>query len=56
VRRGAEAAEVSCELPVAPAATGVTRIWPYLAIPPLAIALFALHQWLAARRRPPAPA
>jgi hypothetical protein len=56
VRRGAEAAEVSCELPVVPGAAGLTSIWPYLAIPPLAIALFALHQWLGTRRRPPAPA
>jgi hypothetical protein len=56
VSDGGEPAEVSCELPVAPAAAELARIWPYLAIPPLAVALFALHQWLAARRRPPAPA
>jgi hypothetical protein len=30
---------------------GLTGIWPYLAIPPLAIALYALRAWLSARRR-----
>jgi hypothetical protein len=56
VRRAAERAEVSCELPVVAAAGTLARIWPYLTIPPLAVSLFALHQWLVARRRPPAPA
>jgi len=56
VSQGAETADVSCELPVVPAAAELTRIWPYLVIPPLVVALFVLHQWLAARRRPPAPA
>src|SRR5262249_21853359 len=55
VSLGAETADVSCELPVVPAAAELTQIWPYLAIPPLVVALFVLHQWLAARRRPPAP-
>jgi hypothetical protein len=56
VRRDNERAEVSCELPVVPAAGTLARIWPYLAIPPLAVSLFALHQWLVARRRPAAAA
>jgi len=54
VQRDTERANVSCELPVVPAAGTLARIWPYLAVPPLAVSLFALHQWLAARRRPPA--
>ena len=52
VQRDAQRAEVSCELPVVPAAGTLARIWPYLAVPPLAVSLFALHQWLLARRRP----
>jgi hypothetical protein len=55
VQRGAERADVSCELPVVPPEGTLARIWPYLAVPPLAVSLFALHQWLVARRRPPAP-
>ena len=55
VQRAAERTDVSCELPVVPAAGTLARIWPYLAIPPLAVSLFALHQWLVVRRRPPAP-
>jgi len=55
VQRDAERADVACELPVVPAAGTLARIWPYLAVPPLAVSLFALHQWLLARRRPVAP-
>src|SRR5262249_54798006 len=55
VQRDTERADVSCELPVVPATGTLARIWPYLAVPPLAVSLFALHQWLLARRRPAAP-
>jgi len=39
--------EVMVEAPAPPLAT----YWPYFSVPPLAIVLFGLHQWLAARRR-----
>jgi hypothetical protein len=51
VTRGAASAAVHCTLPVAPDRVGLAGIWPYLAIPPLAIALYALRAWLSARRR-----
>jgi hypothetical protein len=51
VTRGAESADVGCILPVTSDRTGLTGIWPYLAIPPVAIALYVLRAWLVARRR-----
>jgi hypothetical protein len=51
VTRGAASAAVHCTLPVAPDRVGLAGILPYLAIPPLAIALYALRAWLSARRR-----
>jgi hypothetical protein len=51
VTRGAASAAVQCTLPVAPERVSLAVIWPYLAIPPLAIALYALRAWLSARRR-----
>ena len=56
VERGTQSADVGCPLPVAPDRTGFAAIWPYLAIPPVAIALYALRAWLSGRRRQPAPA
>jgi hypothetical protein len=50
VTRGVESAEVGCTLPVASDQAGLAGIWPYLAIPPVAIALYALRAWLVARR------
>jgi hypothetical protein len=48
IRQGGEEASVACTLPV-----GIPHrlrgLWPYLALPPVAIALFAMNQWL--RRR-----
>ena len=49
VRRGAEVANVSCEVTVAPPASPLLSYWPYLVFPPVAICLFILHQWLKAR-------
>jgi hypothetical protein len=43
VRRGAAAARVSCELPVGAPASRLSAIWPLLALPPLAVVLFALR-------------
>lgn len=39
-------AAVSCEVDVAPPLPPALAFWPYLALPGVAIALFALHQWL----------
>jgi hypothetical protein len=50
VTRGVESTEVGCTLPVASDQSGLVGIWPYLAIPPVAIALYALRAWLVARR------
>lgn len=50
VQHGVDAASVQCALPVAPARRGLASIWPYLALPPLVIALYALHAVLARRR------
>ena len=49
VRRGQNEATVDCVLPVALPAGRLADLWPYLAVIPIAIALFALNQWL--RRR-----
>jgi len=56
VRRGAASATVDGTLPVSPDRVGLAGIWPYLAIPPLAIALYALRAWLTTRRRRDGPA
>ncbi len=52
VHRGAHVAEAQAVLPVGPAPPGLLRIWPYLALPPAAVALYALAAWLSARRHP----
>ncbi len=51
VRHGADTAEAQCPLPVAARASGLSPIWPYLALPPLVIALYALRSRLQRRRR-----
>jgi hypothetical protein len=50
VRRGREAANASCILPVNGPPSPLVAIWPSLALPPVAIALFACNQWLRNRR------
>lgn len=50
VTRGTESAAVECTLPVASDQAALVGIWPYLAIPPVAIALYAVRAWLLARR------
>ena len=50
VRQGDEEATVTCALPVGVPARTLTAIWPWLALPPVAIALFATNQWLRFRR------
>lgn len=49
VRAGAHDVAVSCAIDVAPPPPPVVAFWPYLALPGVLIALFAVHQWLKAR-------
>jgi len=49
VRRDRGEATVDCTLPVAMSAGRLVDLWPYLALIPAAISLFAVNQWL--RRR-----
>ena len=46
VQRGSDAVKVASIIPVTSSPRRVTALFPYLALPPLLIALFALHQWL----------
>jgi hypothetical protein len=47
---GRDAVKVACDIPVAPPPRGSTSLIPYLAGPPLAVALFAINQFL--RKKP----
>jgi hypothetical protein len=49
IRQSGEAASVTCTLPVGMSPPPLRGLWPYLALPPIAITLFAMNQWL--RRR-----
>jgi hypothetical protein len=51
VRRGSEAASARCVLPVSAPPSRLAAVWPCLALPPVAIALFACNQWLRNRQR-----
>ena len=50
VRRGSQAADIACALNVGRPPSRLVIVWPCLAIPPLAIALFACNQWLRNQR------
>jgi hypothetical protein len=52
VHDGAGTGELSFEVPVAPAAAAIVQHWDAFALPPLGLALFALHQYLVRRRSP----
>lgn len=49
VRRGDDRAAVTCRLAVAAPLPPLLTHWPYLAFPPVAVLIFALHQWLRSR-------
>ena len=51
VQRGSETASVSCTLPVSTSPSRLAAVWPCLALPPVAIALFACNQRLVHRQR-----
>ena len=46
VSRGTETARFDCHFPVTLSSGRLTGVWPYLSLPPLAVALFAINQWL----------
>ena len=50
VRRAEETQRVACPLPVAPPASPLGSAWPFLAFPPVAVALFALRGAIRRRR------
>ena len=50
VRAGGDAAEVATQIEVAPRLPALLALWPYLALPPLAVAAFAVREWLTRRR------
>ena len=49
VRGSKGAGHLSFEVPVAPAASPIVQHWRSFALPPLGLALFALHQYLVRR-------
>ena len=55
VRDGGDAASVASPLAVAPRVSRLLTLWPYLALPPLVVLLFATREWLRRRRGPPRP-
>ena len=50
VSRGTDTAGFDCRLPVTLSSGKLTGLWPYLSLPPLAVAAFAVNQWL--RKQP----
>jgi hypothetical protein len=46
VSHGTDSASFNCVLPVTAPSARLSRLWPYLAFPPIAIAAFALNQKL----------
>jgi hypothetical protein len=55
ISRNREAASVRGPIAIPPAPTPWRAFWPYYALVPAAISLFALNQWIKKKRRPPAP-
>lgn len=51
-RTGDQEAVLSCEIEAGPPRPPVLAYWPFLALPPFAVAGFALHQHLSRRRKP----
>ena len=46
VSRGTDTARFDCRLPVTLSSGKLTALWPYLSLPALAVAAFAVNQWL----------
>ena len=49
VRHGADSAKLACKIPVGLPARRLAGLVPYLALPLLLVALFAINQWLRTR-------
>ena len=46
VYRGTESARFDCRIPVILRSGKLTVVWPFLVLPPLAVLIFAINQWL----------
>jgi hypothetical protein len=46
VQRGGDAVNIACRLPVSPPPRKLAGLYPYLVLPPLMVALFAVNRWL----------
>ena len=53
VRKADETATLACALPVGAPPRRLATLWPYLALPPIAIGIFAMNQWLRRNARNP---
>ena len=51
VRHGADSAKLACEIPVGLPARRLAGLVPYLALPLLLVALFAINQWPRTRHK-----
>ena len=51
VEHGGETARMNVPLSITSARTPLADYWPHLLLPPIAIVVFALHQWLVESRR-----
>lgn len=49
VREGNDQVTITCNIPIGAPARRIAVLWPVLALPPLAIALFAINQWIRTR-------
>ena len=50
IREGEQGVNIAGQLPVGSPAGRLSSLWPFLAFPPLVIALFVINQWLLSRR------
>jgi hypothetical protein len=46
IKRNEDAVKIACTLPVSPPPRKLIALLPYLILPPLMVALFAVNQWL----------
>jgi len=50
IRERGQAVKITSPLPVGSPAGRLSSLWPYLAFPPVGVALFVINQWLLPRR------
>jgi len=51
IQRGHETASADVPLSIVPATSRLREYWPHLLLPPVAILVFVLHQWLVEPER-----